>query len=83
MTKGAVLVARNTDKEYLPAMRLASAVVVEEGGLTSHTAIVALELGIPCIVSAEGALSLLSDGMLVTVDGYRGILYHGRVKLTA
>jgi pyruvate kinase len=82
MTKGAILVARNTDREYLPAMKLATAVVVEEGGLTSHTAIVCLELGIPCIVSAENATTLLSDGMIVTVDGYRGILYHGRVKLT-
>jgi pyruvate kinase len=82
MTKGSVLVARNTDRDYLPAMRLASAIVVEEGGLTSHTAIVCLELGIPCIVSAENATELLSDGMIVTVDGYRGILYHGRVKLT-
>ncbi len=82
MTKGAVLVVGVTDREYVPAMKLASAIVAEEGGLTSHAAIVSLELGIPCVVNAEKALSLLSDDMIVTVDGYRGMIYHGRVKLT-
>jgi len=82
MTKGAVLVVGSTDREYVPAMKLASAIVAEEGGLTSHSAIVSLELGIPCVVNAEKALTLLSDGMIVTVDGYRGLIYHGRVKLT-
>lgn len=82
MTKGAVLVVGSTDREYVPAMKLASAIVAEEGGLTSHAAIVSLELGIPCVVNADKALTLLSDGMIVTVDGYRGLIYHGRVKLT-
>ena len=63
-------------------MKLASAIITEEGGLTSHAAIVSLELGIPCVVSAKDALSLLSDEMIVTVDGYSGIIYSGRVKLT-
>lgn len=82
MTEGAILAVRTTDKDYLPAMRMASAIVAEEGGLTCHAAIVSLELGIPCVVSASSALSLLSDGMIVTVDGYRGLIYHGQVKLT-
>jgi len=82
MTSGAVLVVGSTDREYIPAMKRASAIVAEEGGLTSHAAIVSLELGIPCVVNAENALSLLSDGMVVTIDGYRGLIYHGRVKLT-
>ena len=72
----------SSDREYIPAMKLASAIVAEEGGLTSHAAIVSLELGIPCVVNARDALTLLSDGMIVTVDGYRGIIYSGRVKLT-
>lgn len=83
MTKGAILVAPATDKDYLPAMELASAIITEEGGLTSHAAIISLELGIPCVVEATNALSLLSDGMIITVDGQRGLIYHGRVKLTA
>ena len=82
MTRGAVLVVGGTDRGYVPAMKMASAIVAEEGGLTSHAAVVSLELGIPCVVNAGKALSLLSDGMIVTVDGYRGLIYHGRVKLT-
>ena len=83
MRPGAVLVVGASDREYLPAMKLASAVIAEEGGLTSHAAVVSLELGIPCIVNAKGALALLRDGMTVTVDGYAGILYMGNVKLSA
>ena len=83
MTKGAILVAPATDKDFLQAMKLASAVITEEGGLTSHAAIVSLELGIPCVVDAARALALLCDGMIITVDGQRGLIYHGRVKLTA
>jgi pyruvate kinase len=81
MRPGDVLVVSQTDRDYIPAMKKASAVIAEEGGLTSHAAIVALELGIPCIVSAPEALKLLQDGMLVTVDGSRGVVYQGRVKL--
>ena len=62
-------------------MRRASAVICEEGGLTSHAAIVCLELRIPCIVSASGAMKVLDDGMLVTVDGMRGVVYRGVVRL--
>jgi pyruvate kinase len=81
MRPGDVLVASQTDRDYVPAMRKASAIITEEGGLTSHAAIVALELGVPCIVSAPEAMRLLQDGMLVTVDGSRGVVYQGRVKL--
>ena len=62
-------------------MRHAAAIITEEGGLTSHAAIVALELGIPCIVSAEGAMLTLQDGVLVTVDGSRGVVFQGKVQL--
>jgi pyruvate kinase len=62
-------------------MRKASAIIAEDGGLTSHAAIVALELGVPCVVGAEGALRSLQDGMLITVDGARGVVYQGKVKL--
>lgn len=81
MRPGDVLVVEQTDKDYVPAMRKASAIIAEEGGLTSHAAIVALELGIPCVVSAKDSMKLLQDGMLVTVDGTRGVVYQGRVKL--
>ena len=81
MKDGAILVTRQTDKEYIPAMRKASAIICEEGGLTSHAAIVSLELRIPCIVSATGALAALEDGMTVTVDGRRGVVLGGAVRL--
>jgi len=81
MRPGDVLVVRQTDKDYLPAMKKASAIITEEGGLTSHAAIVALELGIPCVVSAEKAMEVLQDNVLLTVDGSRGVVYQGRVKL--
>ncbi|NLI95377.1 MAG: pyruvate kinase, partial [Synergistaceae bacterium] len=81
MRPGAVLVARQTDREYVDVIRMASAIICEEGGLTSHAAILALEMGIPCVVSATDALKLLEDGMLVTVDGSRGLVYHGKVTV--
>ncbi|HQQ10485.1 MAG TPA: PEP-utilizing enzyme, partial [Synergistales bacterium] len=81
MKDGAILVTRQTDKDYVPAMRKASAVICEEGGLTSHAAIVCLELRIPCIVSAADAISVLEDGMIVTVDGRRGVVLRGMVRL--
>ena len=81
MRPGDVLVVPQTDRAFLPAMRHAAAIITEEGGLTSHAAIVALELGIPCIVSAEGAMLTLQDGVLVTVDGSRGVVFQGKVKL--
>lgn len=81
MQKGAVLVARQTDRDYVDVIRQASAVICEEGGLTSHAAILALEMGIPCVVSATDALKLLEDGMLVTVDGSRGLVYQGKVRV--
>ncbi|MDD4365359.1 MAG: pyruvate kinase [Synergistales bacterium] len=78
---GDVLVVPQTDRDFVPAMRKAAAIIAEDGGLTSHAAIVALELAIPCVVGAEGALATLQDGMLVTVDGTRGVVYQGKVKL--
>jgi pyruvate kinase len=81
MKPGAVLVARQTDRDFVDVIRMASAIVCEEGGLTSHAAILALEMGIPCVVSATDAMRLLEDGMLITVDGSRGLVYHGKVRV--
>lgn len=81
MKPGAVLVARQTDRDFVDVIRMASAIICEEGGLTSHAAILALEMGIPCVVSATDAMSLLEDGMLITVDGSRGLVYHGKVRV--
>ena len=77
METGDVLVAPATDKDYMPALRKASAVVVEEGGLSSHAAITGLNLGIPVIVGAHGAVKKIIDGELITVDGTTGTVYKG------
>lgn len=72
-----VLVAPMTNPDWLPAIRRASAVVTETGGMTCHAAIVARELGVPCVVGARDATTVLRDGQSVTVDGSRGTVNAG------
>lgn len=74
---GSVLVLRNSDKEYMPSIEKAGALIVEQGGITSHAAIVGVELGIPVIVAAEGAFEAIEDNQLITVDARRGVVYNG------
>ncbi|GEL13093.1 pyruvate kinase [Lapidilactobacillus concavus] len=76
-TDGSILVVKTTDKDYLPAIEKASAIVVETGGLTSHAAVVGIAMGIPVIVGATDATSLIKDGELITVDSRRGVIYRG------
>ncbi|MFR8959985.1 MAG: pyruvate kinase [Enterococcus faecalis] len=76
-TEGAILVTNTTDKEYMPAIEKASALVVEEGGLTSHAAVVAIAQNIPVIVGAADATSLINNDEVITVDPRRGIVYRG------
>ncbi len=78
--KGDVLVTRMTSPDYVAAMRKVVAIVTDEGGLTSHAAIVSRELGVPCIVGSEKATQLFHDGDLITVDGTNGIVYQGDVS---
>lgn len=77
MVKGGVLVAKTTDKDYLSAIERASAIVIEQGGLTSHAAVVGIAMGIPVVVSAKNATKLINDEEVITVDGRRGIVYRG------
>ncbi len=81
LSQGEILVTAATDRDFVPAMQRASAVVTEAGGLTSHAAIVCLNLGIPVIVGAEGALGILEDGMRVTIDTPRGLIYRGEAQV--
>ncbi|NMA86966.1 MAG: phosphoenolpyruvate synthase [Tissierellia bacterium] len=76
---GDILVTIMTNPDMVPAMRRASAVVTDEGGRTCHAAIVSRELGIPCIVGAKEASQILTDGMEITVDATRGVVYEGKV----
>lgn len=75
--KGDILVAKMTSPDYVPAMKKAVAVVTDEGGLTSHAAIVSRELGVPCVVGTKTATKQLKDGVAVTIDGEVGEIYFG------
>jgi pyruvate,water dikinase len=83
--KGDVVVTEVTDPNWEPIMKLASAIVTDRGGRTSHAAIVARELGIPAIVGAENATRVLGGGGIVTVscvEGENGHVYEGRLKFS-
>lgn len=80
---GEVLVTEMTDPDWEPIMKVASAIITNKGGRTCHAAIVARELGIPCIVGTENATEVLKSGQEVTVDcsqGEDGFVYEGILK---
>ena len=74
---GDVLVSPMTTPDFLPAMKRAVAIVTEKGGRTCHAAIVSRELGVPCIVGAPGATTILKAGDIVTVDAKTGQVFAG------
>ncbi|HXX69350.1 MAG TPA: phosphoenolpyruvate synthase [Polyangiaceae bacterium] len=83
--KGDVLVTEVTDPDWEPIMKIASAIVTDRGGRTSHAAIVARELGVPAIVGAENATTALAGAGLVTVscaEGETGRVYDGKVDFS-
>lgn len=77
--KGDVLVAPQTNPDFVPAMKKASAIVTEKGGRTSHAAIVSRELGIPAVVGAEKATHILKNEMIISVDGKTGEVFKGSI----
>ena len=79
--EGDILVTTMTDIEMNPYLEKASAIVTEEGGMTSHAAIVGLNLNKPVIVSAFDILSSVKNGDMVTVDASRGIVYKGSTRV--
>ena len=80
---GEVLVAPMTNPDWVPTIRRAAALVTDGGGMTCHAAIVSRELGVPCVVGARTATSILRNGELVTVDGAQGVVYEGSVTPAA
>jgi pyruvate,water dikinase len=66
--QGEVLVTKMTDPDWVPVMRIASAIITDEGGTTSHAAIVSRELGVPCIVGTKDGSTILKNVKQVTVD---------------
>lgn len=79
IVKGDVMVTKMTNPDMVVSMQKSAAIVTDEGGLTSHAAIVSREMGIPAVVGTEKATSKLEDGDVVTVDGYTGKIYKGKV----
>ncbi len=82
---GAILVAENTDPDWVPIMRKAAAIVTDHGGRTSHAAIVSRELGVPALIGCGKATQLLRDAQLITVscaDGDTGHVYEGGARIS-
>ncbi|OGD62632.1 phosphoenolpyruvate synthase [Candidatus Beckwithbacteria bacterium RBG_13_42_9] len=80
---GEILVTKMTTPDFVPAMRKVVAIVTNEGGLTSHAAIVSRELGVTCVVGTQEATSKIKNGQMITVDGARGIIYDGQMELNS
>jgi pyruvate,water dikinase len=80
--KGEILITTMTDPDWEPIMKIASAIVTDKGGRTSHAAIVSRELGIPCIVGSEFATKTIKTGDPITVDttGTEGLVLKGILK---
>lgn len=80
--EGEVLVTKMTDPDWVPVMKMASAIVTDEGGKTAHAAIVSRELGVPCIVGSQRATKMLKTGQYVTIDctqGLKGRVFLGKI----
>ena len=75
--KGDILVTEMTDPDMVISMQKASGIITNEGGLTSHAAIVSREMGIPAVVGTNNATKTLKEGQEVTVDGFKGLIYEG------
>lgn len=80
-TEGDILIAETTDARFVPLIARAGALVVVEGGLTSHAAIAALQYGIPAIVGARDAFTKISNGQILTVDALTGMMYEGSISI--
>ncbi|KKT96776.1 MAG: Phosphoenolpyruvate synthase [Parcubacteria group bacterium GW2011_GWC2_45_15] len=68
------MVTQMTRPEFLPIMKKAGAIVTDEGGITSHAAILSRELNIPCVIGTQVATNRLNDGDEVEVDAFQGIV---------
>lgn len=77
---GDILVTEMTSPDFVPIMKLVEAIVTNQGGQTSHAAIVSRELGVPCVVGTEKATKILKEGQIITVDGTTGQIFDGQNK---
>ncbi|QIO22160.1 phosphoenolpyruvate synthase [Haloarcula sp. JP-L23] len=75
--EGDIIVTEMTTPDMVPAMKRAAGIVTDQGGMTSHAAIVSRELGVPAVVGADDATERLRDGQIVTIDGDMGTVEQG------
>ena len=78
--EGDIIVTEMTTPDMVPAMKRAAGIITDEGGMTSHAAIVSRELGVPAVVGTGSGSELLGDGQLVTIDGDKGTVTEGAVE---
>ncbi|WP_122088456.1 phosphoenolpyruvate synthase [Halalkalicoccus subterraneus] len=78
--EGDVIVTEMTTPDMVPAMKRASGIVTDEGGMTSHAAIVSRELGVPAVVGTSNGTKVIEDGQQITIDGERGSVEAGRAS---
>ena len=74
---GDIMVTTMTTPDMVPAMRRASGIVTDEGGVTCHASIISRELGIPCVVGTGDATATLEENSGVTLDGKKGLVFEG------
>ena len=72
--KGDIIVSPMTTPEYTPILNKVAAIVTDEGGITSHAAVISREMKIPCIIGTKIATKVFKDGYLVEVDANKGII---------
>ena len=77
---GDIMVTTMTTPDMVPAMRRASGIVTDEGGVTCHASIISRELGIPCVVGTGNATTTLEENSGVTLDGKKGLVFEGISK---
>ncbi|MBS3076256.1 phosphoenolpyruvate synthase [Candidatus Pacearchaeota archaeon] len=80
--EGDILVTKMTNPDMVVTMQRSAGIITDEGGLTAHAAIVSREMGIPCIVGTQEATTKLKEDEIVTIDGYNGKIYKGKVAET-
>jgi len=76
-----IMVTYATDRDMIPAIEKASGIITEEGGLTSHAAVVGLSLGKPVIVGVQNVFDVLTDGQEITIDAASGDIYEGHASV--
>ncbi|XVH30605.1 phosphoenolpyruvate synthase [Haloferacaceae archaeon DSL9] len=83
VSDGDILVTEMTMPDMVPAMKRAVGIITDEGGMTSHAAIVSRELGVPAVVGTGSGTRELQDGQIVTLDGDKGTVREGETKKAA